>query len=200
MQNTEFKKILIVISILILLTIGLFILRRERKKAVEQAIKNIVPSRKELQTPTTTPEVLSGVYKIVFEKESISVGESVNASISFTTDSRILSGSDVILFFDPVFLEPEEDLVVGDYFESYPRKLVDKTKGIIKVTAFGGNGQIVSTPTTLFTVTFKGKKSGTTTVSFDFVKGRTNLTTLVEKGTSKNILGEVYSATLTIAP
>lgn len=201
MQNAEYKKIFIVVLVLIILTIGLFILRRERKKTLEEALKKETASTgEELQAPTITPEVLSGVYKIIFEKGNISVGESVGTSASFTTDSRILSGSDVILSFDPAYLEVEGDIKPGDYFSSYPRKLVDNAKGIVKATAFGGSGQIVSQPTTLFTVTFKAKKEGTTTLSFDFAKGRTNLTTLVEKGTSKNILGNVYGATLTIGP
>lgn len=204
MQTKEFKKIIIVISVLLVLLVGLFTLRWQRRRVLEKKMRELTSSQLKVKPPiiisTKVEEALSGVYKIVFKKENIKVGETVSAHIVFTADKKIISGSDVILRFNPTFLSADLNIKLGDYFASYPLKSVDNEKGTIKVTAFSGKNKPVSSSITLFTVSFTAKRAGKTTVDFDFQKGRTNLTTLVEKGTSKNILGQIIDGTVTIEP
>jgi len=51
---------------------------------------------------------------------------------------------------------------------------------------------------TLFYLKVKALKAGETVLSFDYQEGRTNLSNVVEKGTSKNILGSVENARIVI--
>jgi len=56
----------------------------------------------------------------------------------------------------------------------------------------------MESPVMLFTIPFTAKNTGKVTLSFDFQKGKTNLTTLIEHQTSRNILGQADPVNLTV--
>lgn len=194
----ESKKIFLVTGVLAILLIGIFVIRWQRQKSLSQDGKTgeVTTAKK---TPTPTFEPVTGVYYALPSQKSVKAGGKVSVNVAFVAEGKKLDGSDVILKFDPNFLVADKSLVFGDYFSNYPRKEVDNSKGIIKVTGFTPKkADPITVLTSLFTVTFQAKKTGTTKITFDFVKWATSTTTLVEKGTSKNLLGTANEAVLTI--
>jgi len=194
----EQKKFGIVLLVLILLVGGFVAIRvfRERKLA-RQLTQNQVVSPSQIVSPS--PDVPPGVYTILPSQSTIKSGATLALTVQFEAPGKKLDGSDVFLRFDPVFLDVNENLVFGDYFSTYPRVTIDRVKGEVKVTGFRTNQTApITTATAFFTIAFTGKQAGNTAVSFEFAKGKTNLTTLVEKGTSRNILGKVYPAAIRI--
>lgn len=190
-KQTESRKIIIVLSLLVALLIGSFVLREWKRNQLRQKIE--VDRRSELSIEITpSDEVLGGSYRIVLDKPKVEVGQIVTAQVVFSLSGRRVSGSDVILKYDPQFLQVEGEVSPGDFFAHYPRTEVDNRAGVVKVTAF----QSVSTEPeeadiSLFKVKFRTIKEGETLLDFDFEKERTDLTTLVEQGTSRNILERV---------
>lgn len=195
LTSSETKKIGVVVVVLVILLVGILVIRKLRKPAVVPATTNqtVVPS------PTQILEVPPGVYSIELNPKSIKIDEKTEAKIIFTARDKKIAGSDIILKFNPDYLEADEKVTTGDFFASFPRNSVNNKEGLIKVIGFSSvSDNAVESPVTVFTVLFKAKKAGSTKISFDFALGRTNLTTLVEKGTSRNILGTVKDALVTI--
>ncbi|MBI5452711.1 hypothetical protein HY945_04560, partial [Candidatus Gottesmanbacteria bacterium] len=100
---------------------------------------------------------------------------------------------------DPNYLTADNNLIFGPYFDSYPRQEVDNTAGIIKVSGYSPKDlSPLTSATSFFSVSFQAKKKGSGNVVVDFQAGKTNLSTLVERGTSKNILGVVGNEKIVI--
>lgn len=190
--NEYIKILLVLLVLLFLLIIGVKI----------RGQKTFVPATS--QTPTIaakpTIDIHVGSFTLSADKTQVQVGEALNLTVSFDSLGKKLDGADAILRFDPKLITADKDLVMGTYFTTYPRKEVDNTAGVIKVTAFNiGNTEPVTASTVLFNVTFTAKVAGAATFNLDFDKTRTNLSTLVEQGTSQNILGKVIPATVIIS-
>lgn len=200
----ETKKIGIVIVVLIILLLGILVIRKRPKSSENVSTTNTtnqVDISYEEATPTIIKEVPPGIYTIELEPKDIRVGEETSAGISFTAKDKNVTGTDIVLRFNPEFLEAGESIVTSDYFSNYPRREVNNKDGLIKVTGFSPvNGSVEDRTVNVFTVKFKGKKGGSTKISFDFELGKTNMTNIVEKGTSKNILGQVREAIVLIEP
>lgn len=189
------QKIILVLLILVVLLFGYLYLSRSKSNEV----KEIEPA-KPIVTQQPTPYPVSGSYQITLSNNKIKAGDKVFAVIEFTVLDKRVFGTDVVLHFDPLLLEAEKKLITGDYFQNFPRLEVDNQKGQIKVTAFGSSKDKTTQKANVFTAAFKAKKAGTTNLSFDFEKRRTNLTTLVEEGTSRNILAEANPVQIVIEP
>lgn len=123
--------------------------------------------------------------------KSIKVGTEFEISVDFSADGKVLDGADAIIRFDKSKIEMVE-ITNGEYFQMYPRKTIDNENGVVKVTAFQPrDDKPIKNQITLFTLKLKARKAGTAPLIFDYQKGKTNLSTVVEKGTSQNILGSV---------
>lgn len=198
----ELVKIAAVGTILLILLGGALLLRQKDWKKTEiPQMEQPTPkvARAVLSpTPTFTPAI--GKYMLIPENNRVTVGQIFQLTAKFWAPGKILDGSDVILHFDPGFLEARQ-IVEGDYFSTYPRKTVDNKTGIVKITGIGTKVDTPLSETASFAkISYRVKKTGTTQVTFDFVRGKTNQTTLVERGTSRNILGNVFPVTITIEP
>lgn len=192
----ETKKIGLVVIVLVILLVGILVIRQQRRLPESVSTTNTTEA-----TPTVIKEVPPGVYTIEIAPKSIKVGESTSANIMFSAKDKNITGTDVILRFNPEYLEAEEDVVTGDFFSNYPRKEISSKDGLVKVTGFSPvNGSVEDRSVSVFTVKLKGKKAGSTKIGFDFQLGKTNMTNIVEKGTSKNILGQVKEAIVLIEP
>lgn len=193
-KKDDQQKILLVFILLIVLLIGIVVLRNYKAMQLKNQME---PS----QYPPITEivKIPQGRMQVVMDREA-QVGGKIKAQVSIQTDGRELFGSDAILLYDPQYLEvaDENDLVTGDYFENFPRRQIDAENGVIKVTGFSPSTSILDEVKPLFSVSFTALKAGQTTVSIDFEKDSTNTSTLVERGTSQNILEEVVNADLTI--
>lgn len=194
-DTNEQKKIGMVLLVLVLLVAGFFLLRKGRTVPVENKTVQTVPTI--AVSPTSVAS--SGIYTILPSQSTIKSGATLALTVQFEAPGKRLDGSDVFLRFDPVYLDIDENFTYGTYFMTYPRVTVDKIKGEVKVTGFRSSQvATLNQPTVFFVVRFTARQIGRTAVSFEYQKGRTNLTTLVEKGTSKNILNQVFPASITI--
>lgn len=204
MTAQETKKIGIVVIVLVILLVGILVMRQQRRLPESVSTTNTTSQADinyEEATPTIIKEIPPGIYTIELEPKNIRVGEETSAGISFTAKDKNVTGTDIVLRFNPEFLEAGESIVTSDYFSNYPRREVNNKDGLIKVTGFSPvNGSVEDRTVNVFTVKFKGKKGGSTKISFDFELGKTNMTNIVEKGTSKNILGQVREAIVLIEP
>lgn len=201
-QNKDLGKILVVLLILAVLFLGIIWLRNKNTQVVKSPSETKKEDREQVtvQKPTVIPTVNKNVasYSLVPSQSKVNLGQNVVLSVNFDTLGKKIDGADAVLRFDPNFLESDKNIQPGDYFEVYPRKDVDNTGGFIKVSAFSVKNEDTKGKITLFQVAFKAKKAGKTEVRVEFQKGTTNLSTLVEKDTSKNILGRVGNATIII--
>ncbi len=204
MTAQETKKIGIVVFVLVILLVGILIIRQQRKPQENITTSNTTSQSDisyEEATPTMIKEIPIGIYSIELEPKNIKVGEQTVAGISFSAKDKNVAGTDIVLRFNPEFLEAGEDVATSDFFSNYPRREVNNKDGLVKVTGFSPvNGAIEDRLINVFTVKFRGKKAGSTKISFDFELGKTNMTNIVEKGTSKNILGKVKEAIVLIEP
>jgi hypothetical protein len=149
-------------------------------------------------TPTPASELPVGVMRIKAPVQSV-LGQPFKVSVSLEAPNTVLSGADMILRYDPEKVSANTEIVTGDFFANYPRKQVDAAKGIIHVTGFGARIlDPIQSPQEFCMITFEGKGKGTATFSIDWATNRTNLSTIVERGSSKNILGSAPEATVTI--
>jgi hypothetical protein len=194
-HKNESRKIIIVGAFLLVLLGAAVILRSQRNVALQQTFRKI-----EAVIPTPTPDIYVGSYLLEPDKKEFKTGDNFSLTVSFDRKAKKLYGADAILKFDPAYLSADTNLTLGTYFDNYPRREVDNNKGYIKVTGFRlqksqedniENGM-------LFVANFKAKKSGFTTISLEYQKGKTNQSTLVEAGTSQNILGNANTVKLNI--
>ncbi len=186
---------ILVILIIIALAVRLFSPKPANKSTPQ------VPKEASKVVPTALPTVEPVIGRIFItpSQKSVKAGESATFDVMFQTKGQILDGVDAIIRFDPQLLAASETVTLGTHFDSYPRQEVDNITGIIKVSGYSPKDlSPVTAATSLFSVTFQAKKTGTADVTVDFEKGRTNLSTLVERGTSKNILGAVGNVKIVI--
>lgn len=193
-MKNDMKKIIIVLFTLAFLLVGIIYLRNRGKQQLnnlsgEQEIIQKVELKED--NPNSMSLVSAGKPKI---------GSDFAVNVNFTTDNSKIFGADAVLLFDPEYLEADKDSIEkGDFFNEYPRMTVDEKNGIIKVTAYNSSESTpLNTPLNFFKVNFTAVKTGATQVNFDYLPGATNTTTLVERETSKNILGSVNNLKLTI--
>ncbi len=199
MKKNEYKKIFIVLIVLITLLVGIVLLRMQRELAMKKTAETPTIEQKEEVTPTPTMYAMPGKYTIELSKTNISLGENVEDKIMFYAEGKVLDGSDVILKFDPEVLTAGDISQKGEYFNHYPREYIDNQKGVIKVSGYTLDLQSpMDSPVLLFSIPFTAKNSGQTTLSFDFQQRKTNLTTLIEHQTSRNILGQTDTVSLTV--
>ncbi|OGG16865.1 hypothetical protein A3D78_00335 [Candidatus Gottesmanbacteria bacterium RIFCSPHIGHO2_02_FULL_39_14] len=192
--KSEITKILIVVVVLIILLTGIFIIRR---KVGPVSPKNV--AQEVGQDEKTVKEETNVIFTEKY-KESIKVGDEITIGLKFKAPGKNVFGSDIILLYDPEYLEVgEEGIGRSDFFANMPRTTNDNKNGIIKVTAFDGRDEILEDQAyDLFSVDFKLLKKGTTNISFNFEKGKTNTSTLVERNSSQNILEGMSGQTLVI--
>ena len=197
---TELKKILLVVGILFVLLLVFFALRWQRSLMLKKVGDNTQKNAEKTVSETVLPQTKEPSYLIGLSPNPVQSGDVVNAEVIFDAAGKEVVGSDVIIKYDPTLLQIEEEIVPGKFFSSYLRKTVDNSLGILKVTGINpaGDGQKPGSPVVFFSVIFKTIKPGASVIKFDFKKGKTNTTTLVEKGTSRNILGLVSDANLII--
>lgn len=198
-KPAETKKILAVVMVLFFLLLGLILLRRQKNIELEKTLKNNGVAKQQV-IPSPTPTPLPGVYQLKISKENLKVNENFSLDVFFSAPDKKISGTDLRLKFDPSFLQAETELSFGDFFTSFPRKEVDNEKGMIKVTGFQAKVKesLTAEPVKLLTVNFIAVKAGETNIEIVFEKDKTNLSTLVEQGTGKNLLGTANNVTLKI--
>lgn len=200
------QKIAIVVLILIILLGGIWMLRK--KDQTQSELPSNQPSP-EISIPDTNvsadddvlpidESTLTAKYILTSSSSSLSNGDIFTVTLNLSAVGELLDGTDVLLHFDPSLFQVQGDIETSSLFQSYPQKIVDNSKGEIKLIAFGGPADPLQQDEQLLAVTFTAVGKGNARVWLDFQKGRTNTTTVVQKQTSKNILGSVEDISVLI--
>lgn len=199
MQNVthEHKKIFIVFILLIVLVVGMVVVRWKKADVLKQHIAlNWTTTDGRVPPPTPLPRA---IYRINLEDVPVASGGTFRAKLVFEAKGFTVLGSDAIIQFDPSFLTVVEPVSPGTFFITYPRKTIDTQKGIVKISGFEMQKlRSVDQSVEFATITFQALKVGTTALKFDFEKNSTAHTTVVEKGSAKNILDAVVNADIII--
>ena len=194
LNNSEITRIVIVVLILLLL-LGGFLFLKLRSITRREAGNNISLS------PTVTAQVENlDNNRMYFKpaKKEVSQGKEFEMVIYLRADKKTLFGADAVITYDPEYLDVVE-IKEADIFKSYPKKKADAEKKLIKISGYTpANDRPLSGEQLFATLKLKAKKAGKTKLTFDFQKGRTNRSTLVEAGTSRNVLGAVLEAYIDI--
>lgn len=127
--------------------------------------------------------------------QTVSRGESMIMNVLIDAPGKVLDGADAIILYDPQVVNVS-NIRNGKYFTQLPQATVDEQNGIIKVTGFS-SGKETSNPL-FFSFTVSAYKPSEARFHVEYEPGRSDLSTLVERGTSKNILGSTQDAVITI--
>jgi hypothetical protein len=153
--------------------------------------------QKEEATEIKTEENLKGKFFLTPEAGNFSVGQVFIVSVWADTGGVETDAADVELTYDPSALRIL-NLKKGDIFDEYPQMIFDDGKGTIIIRGidlpgktFLGNGKVGE-------ITFRAQQAGETQLSFDFQKGVTTDSNLVESGAAKDILGLAKGAEFVI--
>lgn len=197
LSQNEIKKLGVVFVVLLVLLLGFAVLKGGEKKVVETEKKAIIPT---ITVVPTIEKNYAGVMGIYPEKNKVKVGGIFDLSVTASTSKGNIAGADAIINFSPEYLNIES-IEEGELFDLYPLKKIDNEKGIVKVTGFGAQENYqLNQEIDFFSMKLRAKKAGTTQIAINFQKDKTNLSNVVEAGTSRNILGTVYPAEIEILP
>lgn len=194
-----YQKIGVVYGLLILLVIiavGVRLwqgnnLKNATNKSSKSAVKSAVPTRQISYT---------GKFSLESNATSYKVGTGIDLAITFEAPGRKLDGADIVLLFDPKVVNAL-GFTEGTYFKLFPRKDIDNTAGKVSITALDAvPTEPISGKKTLGIIHFQAQKEGKSEIRFDFGKGSTTKTGLVESGTSVNILGTASGVTIKVEP
>lgn len=138
-------------------------------------------------------------------KTTARVSEKIKVDINLAS-SRQTDGSDIIVLYNPnlLALVPVDVLrapvKVGNIYDDYPVNSVDEQAGRITVSGITAKaGGVV--PQGLFgSITFEAKAPGIAQIAFDYTKGKTIDTNVIETKTAQDVLDEVHNLELNITP
>lgn len=141
-----------------------------------------------------------GRISLIVAKTDVNVGEVVPVSVMVNSGTSRIDGVDVIIHFDPKFLEATSGTITkGIIFDEYPLTSVDTKNGLISISgldnpknSFKGSGKFAA-------INLKAKVRGKTSLNIDFKgKGETVDSNLLVEGTSKDILEQTDNLELNI--
>lgn len=196
-KTSTYQKVGVVYGILVILVLAALGVRFIQGNNLQKSQKT--PTVKNsVEMPKSKPS-FPGKLSLASQTTTARVGENVEVVVYFEASGKTLDGSDIILRFDPQILSAL-GFSEGTYFKLVPRKDIDNTQGAVKVTALDSSGSLPLTgqKTVLGTVSFQAQAPGTTAISFDYTPGTSAKTTLIEQGTSQNILGEASGINITV--
>lgn len=193
-KTTTYQKIGVVYGILILLVIIALGVRFWQGNNLKNA------TSKSSKSSAAAVVDYTGKLNLESNTTTYKVGEGIDLTITFQAPGKKLDGADIVLLFDPKVVNAL-GFSEGTYFKLVPRKDIDNTVGKVVITALDAvSAEPVSGKKTLGTIHFQAQKAGTSEIRFDFVKGSTTTSSLVESGTSANILGTAEGVTIRVEP
>ena len=143
-----------------------------------------------------------GQMSLIPSKDSYKVGDTVPVAIRISTGGRATVGTDLLLKFDPSFLEAQSqtNFLRGQIYKDYPIISIDNKSGTVKVSGVDSPGESgFAGIGILGEMIFTAKKEGKTTLQIQSKPGATNLSNIIENGTAKNILSQVYNLDVNIS-
>lgn len=138
---------------------------------------------------------------LVTPKQDYQPGEIIPVEVRLSTGGYTVEGSDVLIKFDPGYLElaETESINYGEIFTDY-QNIKNPQNGEVQISALNSADFLGFNGTYEFaTLSLRAKKSGTTTVNIQFSPGSTADSNVIETMDKKDILGSVYKLDLNIA-
>lgn len=159
------------------------------------------------QVPKNTqssPQKVLNVISLATPRSEYKIGEKIPVAINIISD-KSTAGTDLIIKYDPNLLtvvtnSNNTPMIAGTIYDDYPVNKVDAKLGLITVSGITNNVNGIVSRGVFGIVIFQAKAAGVARVFFDFTKGATNDTNIIENQTAKDILEEVSSLDLKIVP
>lgn len=197
---STYKKLGVVygfLVILVVIALGVRFLQTNKLKSsnvTSNTVKTNISNKKVEKKADWT-----GKINVVSDAKSYKIGDNVELTVVFEAKGKKLDGADFVLLFDPNVLTAL-GFSEGKSFNIYPRKDIDNERGMVKVTALDSVSTVAygADKVALGVLQMQAKSAGTSPVNFDFSAGETNKTTLIEQGTSQNILGDANGITIKV--
>lgn len=167
-------------------------------------IEGIIVFRSYTETAPPPPPKVEAIEKgqiiLLASKDQLRLGEGVRVTIKVSAGGHATQGTDVILKFDPEYLEIiPSSIYKGGVYPEYPLASADNKNGLVKISGISSSKTKTFKGVGIFAfLDFKSKKAGNTKISVLFEKDKTNESNIIEAGTSVDILEKVNSLTLNI--
>lgn len=130
------------------------------------------------------------------DKKTIKKGEKMTVTINISSEKNT-TGTDLIILYDPKFLQAEGSVVLGNLYEEYPVNKVDPASGKITVSGISSKNSLANG--VFGRMVFTGKAAGSTKISLDFNPNST-ADSNVSDASGKDILEKVNNLEVTISP
>lgn len=207
------QTLLIILGIAIVLSFVLLSTRiaAPRRSPIVNQETNISIATGDSQAIEVIPADQKGGKLIMNPSDSsLTVGRAIEMEVNIDAPGITLDGADVVISYDPRLVRvgaignntANTDLSRGPYFLQLVRTTVDQTAGKITVTGFSPREEMLqkedTNPVAMFSFPVTALQPGVATFHIEYQPGRSDLSTLVEQGTSKNILTGVHDAVITI--
>ncbi len=160
---------------------------------------------KTLTAPTPLPPpAVNKSYgeKIILQTNNLNPKVSGNVSVEvWLSSDKLVSGADVILKFDPKYFSSSGsgDLKKGEIFKEYPLLSLNPQKGEVRLSGIATSNQdSFKGMGLLATVNLKAKSFGSTSISIDFQRGRSDDSNIAGISSGEDMLQEVKNLELII--
>lgn len=193
---SKIKKIIFVVVILLVFIVSIGAVFGNLSN-IQNFIKvNLTSKLADYQTTQTQfSETDSSIGSDAFAKltltgpEEVLLGSELTVEIMLSSDSKI-RGTDAVILYDPTMLT-NPAVKAGSIFDNYPFNYSDQSKGRIFISGiktdkegFAGEGLFGS-------ITFTALKKGHTSIKFQFTKGQTVDSNVLQISTGADLLTEV---------
>lgn len=154
------------------------------------------PTATNIQNKQTEKVASRAVLSLQTPKTDLKVGEKVTVNINLTS-TKPTDGTDIILMYNPKLLSvvtnnPNNSAVrVGSLYSDYPVNSVDEKTGRIIVSGIVTKQGGIKAEGLFGSIEFQAKLAGRTKVVFDFTKGSTIDSNVIENKTSQELLDQV---------
>lgn len=159
------------------------------------------PNSVPINTQSVQKKVLN-IIALTVSKNEFKVGESIPVTINVASNKNT-AGADLIIKYDPNLLSVVTDTVkapvaVGTIYDDYPVNKIDEKTGLITVSGITNNLNGIIPKGVFGTIIFQAKAAGVARIFFDFSKGATNDTNIIENQTARDVLEEVSNIDIKI--
>jgi hypothetical protein len=187
--------LLVAIGIVFIVILGMMVIRQAviMRSKPSSNLTTTVPSA--IAPPTVQPRAEMWIDP---PEMQIAQGGTITVRVMIDAHNTIINGTDAIVNYDQDYLEvvsidkPNEP---NNEFSLFSRQ----SDGQLQITRTKQSVSDVPTAQlTIAEVTFRTVKTGTTAVRFDYQKGATNKSTIIEQRSNKNILDKVTGVKIEI--
>lgn len=123
-----------------------------------------------------------------------------SVKVNLSTGGTDTDGTDAIILFDPTRLTGQ-NITNGTIYADFPGNNIDNVAGKVTISGLASTSSPFNGQGTLATINFLVQVNasvGATQINFDFVKGSTTHSNVIQRGTIANILNSVVNGSYVI--